>query len=672
MKLSRNRIQKIRKQQHQSVRKWKKHHKSVRRSTFRKSRRQNMSGIMTKYSSNVNNIVNRTLKKYVPLSDLEKIKKNYKKMRRMRRKHNMYKMTGGAGEVVQEPAVATTTNVNKEPDINISNIIASAVTAAVTASISAVMANNNANQDKAKVANTQQQNGPATSAAPELNTEPDTNTPQEAQTPSTTSSSMKPDATKKTSKNDKSKKPVSLGPAVIGDVTIKTYEHVCANERQAYQLVEFLIRKGLPYYIQIDIDPVNKPRLNKNDTDLFDLRRILYGKFVKDIKKIPESKRSLYFQENAVVGIADGDTLGNEFPDSLFIYTGEKGQIQKPSSDTEIGIKIFKKSSTTTPVDVLLNSNRMYKLGGKDKAASIDTIDLFRKLDRNNQINTSEFRLQVAPLTEDEFNKDAENVAAGNEQVKTVIDESNTYVVNLKEGCKITAVQTLRKSLERARLSLESEKDSTKENALDVFKTLNEVLENPEFAKTDGFDDFKETVFGFSYKIRGSERLYGFAQLKTFFENNKDISSNIRKEYNKLIKLLGHGPNGTYGECEVFNNVSRSSYDIKRNRTYEENGKVVTKIVETDDNASNISGFGKQLSKLGKTAKADTPETSGTTDNGDSNNVASTPSENVNDKDTTQLPNMAASTAASVASATAAVVASQLEKDKQTQPVRVI
>lgn len=664
MKLSRNRIQKIRKQQHQSVRKWKKHHKSVRKSTFRKSRRQNMSGIMTKYSSNVNNIVNRTLKKYVPLSDLEKIKKNYKKMRRMRRKHNMYKMTGGVGEVVQEPASATPINVNKEPVNNISEIISSAVTAAVTASISAVMANNNANQDKAKVSSTQKQNEPVTSsdsASPELSTGPDANTPQDPELPSTSSSSIKPDSTRNISKK---KKPFSLGPTVIGDVTIKTDEHVCANEKQAYQLVEFLIRKGLPYYIQIDIDPINKPRLSKNDTDLFDLRRILYGKFVKDIKKIPESKRSLYFQENAVVGIADGDTLGNEFPDSLFIYTGEKGQIQKLSSDKEIGIKIFKKSSTTTPVDVLLNSNRMYKLGEKDKAASIDTIDLFRKLDRNNKINTSEFRLQVAPLTEDEFKRDAENVATGNEQGKTVIDESNTYVINLKEGCKITSVQTLRKSLEHARLSLENEKDIDKTKALDVFKMLNEVLENPEFAKTDGFADFKKTVFGFSYKIRGSERLYGFAQLKTFFENNKDISLNIRKEYNKLIKLLGHGPNGTYGECEVFNNVSRSSYDIKRSRTYEENGKIVTKIIETDDNASNISGFGEQISKLGKQSKSDTSdetsdETSGTTENIEQNNVEPTSIENVNDKDTAQLSNVVSSTAASVSSAVSAVVASR-------------
>jgi hypothetical protein len=633
MKLSRNKIQKIRKQQHQSVRKWKKHHKSARRTTFRQSRRQNMAGVMTKYPSIVNNVVNRTLKKYIPLSELAKIKNNYKKMRRMRRKQKMYKMTGGVGVIdnVQELPANTantaktdnTANPNIEYKNDTSSIVAAAVAAAIASAVSAI----NANKPQSNVANnpnTENVSGTQpTSAAAASNelklgqnsVESETsNTVKEGETTSTKEQT----ANNVTTPNTGKKQSRILGPNVIGDITIRTDEHVCYSEKEAYRLIEFLITKGLPYYVQIDIDPVNKPTLSKNDTDIFDLRRILYGKFAKDITLVPESKRSLYFQENTVVGIANGDTLGNEYPDSIFIHTGEKGQIQKKSSDTEIKIKIIKKSSTDTPVDILYNSNRLYKLGGKDKAASIDTIDLLRKLDRNNQINTSEFRLQVAPLTEDEFKKDSEIVAAGgnNPQGKTVTDESNTYVVNLKEGCKIRSIQTLRKSLERARLSLENEKDNSKTDALNIFKMLNELLENPDFTNSDGYADFKESVFGYSYKLRGSERLFGFAQLKTIFEDNKEsLPSGIKTEFLKLLKLLGHGPNGPNGDCERFNNVSRSDYELRRIQTFEEDGKIVTKTTDTLDSALNISGFAKQISKMDNAKTSDNNETKNPVDN---------------------------------------------------------
>jgi len=92
MKLSRNRIKKIRKQQHQSVRKWKKPYKSSRRrTTFRQSRRQNLMGV---YSPKLHNVMNRTLKKYISSAKLNEVKKLYKRMRRQRRKQKI--MKGGA------------------------------------------------------------------------------------------------------------------------------------------------------------------------------------------------------------------------------------------------------------------------------------------------------------------------------------------------------------------------------------------------------------------------------------------------------------------------------------------------------------------------------------------------------------------------------------------------
>jgi hypothetical protein len=513
MKLSRNKIRKIRKQQHQSVRKWKKQHRSsARRSTFRRSRRQNMTGILTKYPSKLNNVVNRTLKKYITFHELTQIKENYKKMRRMRRKQKHYNMVGGVDDVGAVGAV---------------------------------------------------------------------------------------DAVG-TPKNTGKKAPFSLGPTVKGDISIRTETHLCQNEAEVYKLVQFLIQNGLPYYIKIDMEPGSKPTLSKNDTDLFDLRRILYGKFVKDIKTISKDKRELYFEEKAVVGIANGDTLGNEYPEDLFIYTGEKCQIQEGSSDTAIQVQILQKGNKR-PSDTILNSNRLYTLKGADKAKSIDTVKLLQKLDSKNKIDTSEFRLQVAPLTEDEFKKDAENVASGNEQGKNVVDESNTYVVNLKVGCKITSVQTLRKSLEKARASLENENDKSKSSAMDIFKMLNELLQNPEFEKTAGYDDFKEQVYGFSYKIHGSERQYGISQLMTFFNDNKEnLPPSLSKEFFKIMNLLGHGPGGGNGDCLAFEGSPFSVWETRRLETEDKDGKIVTKITDKLDSASNVNGFAKLLSKLGQ------------------------------------------------------------------------
>jgi hypothetical protein len=207
-------------------------------------------------------------------------------------------------------------------------------------------------------------------------------------------------------------------------------------------------------------------------------------------------------------------------------------------------------------------------------------------------------------MTEYELNKDAQNIAAGNNndpEAKIVVDESNTYVVNLAVGCKITSIQTLKKSLEKARISLENEKDSSKKSALDILKMLNALLQNPEFAKSDGYDEFKDSVFGFSYKIGDSERLYGFTQMQTFFGDEKEsIPPNVIKEFFKLMNLLGHGPGGTNGDCLRFDGTSQSIYELSRIQTFEEDGKIVTKKTETLDSASSMNGFMKQISKLGQ------------------------------------------------------------------------
>ena len=415
------------------------------------------------------------------------------------------------------------------------------------------------------------------------------------------------------------------------------------------------------------MDPGNKPTLSKNDTDLFDLRRILYGKFTKDIKKIPEKKRELYFVEKIVVGIANGDTLGNEYPDSLFIYTGEKGQIQKGSSDTAIKVQIMQKGINNRPSDTVLNSNRLYILGGGDKAKSIDTVTLLQKLDSKNRIDTSEFKLQVAPLTEEEFKKDAENVASGGELGKNVVDESNTYVVNLKVGCKITSVQTLKKSLEKARASLENEDDKNKTSAMDIFKMLNELLENSEFAKNDGYDDFKEQVYDFSYKISGSERKYGITHMMTFFNDKKEgLPLSLTKEFFKLMNLLGHGPGGVNGDCLAFEGPHISVWETRRIESEEEDGKIVTKITDKLDSTSNVSGFAKQLSKLGQIASEKDDETKENVASPDalasSGESAPAASDSAVASSTTASPGAASPGAASVALTVATIVATELAK----------
>jgi hypothetical protein len=646
MKLSRNKIRKIRKQQHQSVRKWKKQHKSsaARRTTFRQSRRQNMTGIMRKYPSKLNSVINRTLKKYIPRSELMELKDIYRKLRRKNRKQKHYNMTGGGGTDVAnseipdnlpaqqlKPVAGNSDNDNSNRPLQSEQLINTVVTSAVLAAVKAIndakteenTKQNPTNNENSNVKVTQGEsadNKAATATATAATTATATDNKATTDTVGSEATESAPPTTETTdttaaneeSSNattsvdaNKKKQPFVIGPQVKGDISIGIEVHECKNKNEVWKLVQFLIQKGLPYYVQFELKSGDK-LLNKNDTTIFDLRRILYGKFAQNIKKIPEDKRRLYIEAKDIVGIANGDTFGVEQP-GQFIYTGEKGQVLKESTDSSIQVRILQEDKNATP-SILTDSKRLYKIKGKDtdvKPASIDTMKFLQKLDSKNKIDTTEFRLQIAPMTPEELNKDVESIAAGNDdpEIKVVVDESNTYVVNLDVGCKITSVQTLKKSLEKARASLENEKDKSKMSAMEIFKRLSALLQNPEFAKNEGYDDFKESVYGFSYKIRGSERKYGFAQLQTFFDDKKDnLPPALIKEFLKLLNLLGHGPAGANGDCLRFDGTSQSVYELSRIKTFEKDGKIVTMKTETLDNASNMGGFMKQFSKLGQGA----------------------------------------------------------------------
>ena len=593
MKLSRNKIRKIRKQQHQSVRKWKRQHiSSARRNTFRQSRVRRSGSVITKY---IPKVVNRTLKKYVSDYEIRELKEKHRKLRRDKRKKRQ--QVGGA-EATLSP-----------------ELLQAAVTAAGTAAAEIVLKQQQSkqspsdNSSKDNEVKSNIQTSPITSETTAIsNVVPGT---ESASTPSSESSSdavaagdaPAPDATK----SDGTKTPpFQLGPEIEGDISIGVEEHECKDKKQVSKLVSFLIEKGLPYYIQIQLKSGDKP-LQKNDTNIFDLRRILYGKFAQDIKKIDENKRGLYLEPKNTIGVANSELYGNSEP-GIFIYTGEKGQILKDSKDDSIQVRLLQADPDAPPIPSLTDSKRLYKLKGKgtdSKPASIDTMKLLTNLDKANKIDMSEFRIQVAPMTPAELKKDAQNVAAAangeDPQAKVVVDESNTYIVNLSLGCKVVSIQTLKKSLEKARLSLENEKDPSKQSALDIILMLSSLLQNPEFAKSDGYDDFKESVFGFSYKIGGSERLYGFTQLQTFFDDKKDvIPPRVIKEFLKLLNLLGHGPAGANGDCLRFDGASPSFKVLEKTKTLEKDGKIVTITTETLENTSNMNGFMRQLSKLGE------------------------------------------------------------------------
>ena len=539
MKLTRNKIRKIRKQQHQSVRKWKRARKSPRRkaTTFRRSRSQQVVDMMDNsspspgYPLKLNNVFNKTLKRYIPLPVLSYMKDKYDKMKRMRRKQRREKMIGG-GSLFEQ--------------------LFSAASVAASAAASAAVGSNLVGARRAA--------GPGATPGAGAGATPGATGPGVAG--ATAAGAAGPGATAGADNNTPDSTSVgagekntgfNLGPAIEGDIPISSVSFVLERTDDAQKLLTFLVNKCLPYYIQLELKPGKQ--FNKHDTDIFDLRRILCGKFAtkKDFEtdgKIPDKKRDLYFKAPDQIGIADGDTIGNEYPNDVFIYTGEKGTIDRSSTDKTIKVSITGNENNQVSV---LDSNRLYKLTG-DGPKSID--DFETVLAYGTKVVPSEFRLQVAPMSKDEFKKAAATSSSDGDKKKgkkVVTDDSNSYVVNLSVGCKVTSIQTLRKSLESMRVSLEDEDDDSKTAAMDILKMLTSLLQNPEFAKNEGFDDFKNKVFEFSYKIPGLERKYSLTQMMTFFNEKKNsLSPDLTKEFFKLLSLLGHGPAGENGACLAF------------------------------------------------------------------------------------------------------------------------
>ena len=118
MKLTRNKIRKIRKQQHQSVRKWKKPRNSIRRkvSTFR----QTPLDLVPKRT----NVFNKTLKNYIPLPVLCYLKQKYiemKRLRRKQRKQQRMNMIGGGERAAETLALAALATAKAKAKANSNN-----------------------------------------------------------------------------------------------------------------------------------------------------------------------------------------------------------------------------------------------------------------------------------------------------------------------------------------------------------------------------------------------------------------------------------------------------------------------------------------------------------------------------------------------------------------------
>jgi hypothetical protein len=523
------------------------------------------------------NVFNKTLKKYIPLPVLEYLKEKYLNMRKMRRKQRRERlMIGGAGADEAADAAATATAI--------------AAVAMTEAEAKANAAVNNGPGPTYGPADAPTADAPAVDDPAKATTATDDKT---------SSTSASPTAAPG---DDKKKTTLNLGPDVPGDISIRSISYELKNEKETYHLVNFLLDNGLPYYIQMELK-TGTP-FSKNDTDIFDLRRILYGKFMPkaEYDKIPsETSKEIYFTEDKplIIGIADGDTMQNEYPNDVFIFTKEKGELDKESKKNAIKIKIGTGTGPgpNTPKSeiVVTDSKRLYTLNG-DSPASIDNKDDLLKL-RGNPIDTSEFRVQVAPLSDADF-KSAVATSSGDgdkKKKKVIADDTNSYVVNLSVGCKVTSIQTLRKSLEVVRASLEDKDDVIKTTALDIFKLLTSILEDPEMAKNEGFDDFKESIFGFTYKIPGTERKYGFAQMMTFFEQEKgETPKTLEEEFFKLLTLLGHGPAGENGACLSFGRPT--NVEIDKYVTTLMNGDVIT--TEKLGSPTNMEQLGIQLNKL--------------------------------------------------------------------------
>ena len=569
MKLTRNKIRKIRKQQHQSVRKWKKARKSPRRRavTFRRSRAPMAEMVNSSSSSSVSsselplklkNIFNKTLKRYIPLPVLHYLKDKYDNMKRMRRKQRRAKMIGGGKDDVVVAAAAAAAAAASA---------ASASAASAAAAKSTILTDNNTDNATVNAIATDNDKNKETANDTTDNDKDATDKNKETAKDTTDNDKDKEtakDTAKDTTDNDKDatatdgakKNSNNLGRDIPGDISIHSETFVLEKNEDAQKLLTFLVNNGLPYYIQLELKDDGK-KFNKHDTDIFDLRRILCGKFAteKDFKtegKIDDNKLDLYFKAPDQIGIADGDTMGNEYPDDVFIYTGEKGMVDRGSTDKSIKIAITGNENNLITV---VDSRRLYKLL-EDGPKTIDNFEMV--LAFGEKVDPSEFRLQVAPISDDDFKKaaaiEASSDGAKKKGKKVVVDDTNSYVVNLSAGCKVTSIQTLRKTLEIVRVNLEEDdEDISKTKAMGVFKMLLEILNNPELAKNEGFDDFIKSVGDFTYKIPGLERRYGFTQLAIFFTQKKDdVPPDLVKIFGQLLTLLGKGPMGENGACAAF------------------------------------------------------------------------------------------------------------------------
>ena len=574
MKLTRNRIRKIHRQKNQSVRKWKKiqHRKKSRRyNTFRRSSSLSSPSskqtngfqrkrLLTPYNDDVlpgpaklNHVLNKTLKNYIPSTVLKYLNQKYKDMRRAKRRKSKV-MTGGGKDDAAAMAAA----------------MAAATAATMAVAKGSSVDNNKKPSEPNKVdappkteEGTAAEQAPATTEGAAGEDAGDAAGDTKSGDPKDGEVSKEVDT--KNKKGKKSKAKFNLGPEITGDISIHV-ESYTLKSSEAYHFIDFLITSGKPYYIQIKSKPGDEKQLNISDTDIFELRRILYGNYAtakrfeiqddKDKDKIPDNKLSMYFKTPDVIGIAGGDSISIDGNGDIMIYTGETAQVMETSTDKIINLKIQGNDKEVSVTD----AKRLYKLGGNGQApASIKTVEMRKDFGIN--ISETEFRAQISPVTQITL-KNASGAPGSKPDDKEEVfsDESNTYIANFSEGSEVTSIQTLRKSLEVARKNILDEEEDGKFAALGIFKLLNELLNNPEFSKSEGYDDFKESVFNFSYKIPGMENKYGFIQMKTFFEENGDnLPVGMVSEFWKLLSFLGHGPGGENSACLAFDKPGLSA-----------------------------------------------------------------------------------------------------------------
>ena len=154
--------------------------------------------------------------------------------------------------------------------------------------------------------------------------------------------------------------------------------------------------------------------------------------------------------------------------------------------------------------------------------------------------------------------------------------------MNFSDGSEVTAIQTLRKALEVARKNLNTDGNAERNRvALGVFTMLRGLLENKEFIGSEGYDDFKESVYNYSYKIPGQESKYGFVQLKTYFDENRDkLDKDTVKEFFNVLTLLGKGVGGENAACNALNHESSSLIETRLIFSEDGTTKQITKILD--------------------------------------------------------------------------------------------